>query len=212
MDPDPAYDPPPPFSEVPDGEGGAGPNGTVTQDEQATELSGDQRAAEEKRQKFLRKELEKRQAERDKLQLDFNIPGKGFKGALNTMRAKLREHQDTLDRLQARLSQKGFSGTQAPVVIEVKSKQNGDFTKDVAEQILQEILQMDNAGPVTVRLTLPPNNRKGLRSKAEAQLQAFISECVHCALPNQACRLIDIRHCRFDFPSSTEGDMMILTV
>lgn len=188
LDPDPTSDPPPPFTEVVGGEGGAGPSVSVTQDEQVTELSGEQKVAEERRQKFLRKELEKRQSERDKLQTDLDrIPDKDPKRAL-TAKKRLDEHQDTLKRLQARLSKRGFSSTQAPVVFEAKLRPDGNFVKDATEQILEAILQMDNAGPVRVQVTLP---KKGPRPKADT-LQAFISE--------------------FEFPSSIEKGTMIITV
>ncbi|KAI6157644.1 hypothetical protein BKA82DRAFT_4059663 [Pisolithus tinctorius] len=188
LDPDPADDPPPPFSEVACGEGGAAPSGPVTQDEQATELSGDQKAAEEKRQRFLREMLEKRQSERDKLQMNLgNLSGKENKRAPG-MKSKLDELQGTLDRLQARLSKKSFSGTQTPIV-EVKIRpSNGDLVKDVSERILEELLLMDNAGPVSFQVTLP---KKVPKFKVET-LQEFIS--------------------KFDFPSSTEKDTMTIIV
>lgn len=189
LDPDPAGDPPPPFTEFPGGEGSTGPSASVAQDEQVTELSGEQNVAEERRQKFLRKELEKWESERDKLQMELDrIRDEGSKCALD-LRTELGEHQDTLKRLQARLSKKGFSGTQAPVVVEVKYKPNSDFVKDVTEQILEGILQMDSIGPVRFEVMLPTG--KGRKLKIDA-LQAFISE--------------------FNFPSLIQKNMTIITV
>ncbi|KIK28072.1 hypothetical protein PISMIDRAFT_152489 [Pisolithus microcarpus 441] len=106
------------------------------------------------------------------------------------LKKKLDEHQDVLNRLQARLSKKDFSDPHAPFVIKVRNKSYGDPIKDVAEQILEGILQTDNAGPISVEVTLPPP-KKGRKTKVDV-LQAFISE--------------------FGFPSSIERDTMIITV
>lgn len=190
LDPNPANDPPPPFSESADIGGVAGPSASVAQDEQVTELSGDQKVVEERRQIFLRKEVEKRQSERNKLQTELDrINDKESKNAL-VSKKKLDEHQDALNRLQARLSKKDFSDPHAPFVIKVRNKSYGDPIKDLAEQILEGILQTDNAGPISVEVTLPPP-KKGRKTKVDV-LQAFISE--------------------FGFPSSIERDTMIITV
>lgn len=192
LDPDPANDPPPPFSESADIEGVAGPSASVAQDEQVTELSGEQKVVEERRQIFLRKELEKRQSERSNLQTELDrVNNKESKNAnASGLKKRLDEHQDVLNRLQARLSKKDFSETHTPCVIKVRNKPNNDPIKDVAEQILEGILRTDNADPVSVEVTLPPP-RKGRKTKVDA-LQAFISE--------------------FDFPSSIKNDTMIIVV
>lgn len=186
LDPDPANDPPPPFSEVAGDEGGVLSSEAITQDEQTTELSGDQEAAEERRRKFLLKELAKYQSEQHKLQMELdNKSDKRSKRAL-TVKSKLDEFQDRMGRLQVRLSKIGLPGTHAPVVVNVKLKPNGDFISNVAEHILEGLLA--NTSPFSVQVLLP---KKAPESKID-NLHTFISE--------------------FGFPSSTERDTMTIIV
>lgn len=109
LDPDPSHDPPPSFSEAMGEVGREGNNDPVTQDEQPTGLSDEQKAAEERRQVFLMKELSRLETERDRLQTELESKLEGSK-AFVAVTSKLDGTQNLLSRLKARISKMQFSG------------------------------------------------------------------------------------------------------
>ncbi|KAG6336619.1 hypothetical protein ID866_2458 [Astraeus odoratus] len=116
LDPDPSHDPPPPFSDAVGGEdtGNTKANGDpVTQDEQPTELTEEQRIAEKKRQVFLLKELTRQQTQRDRLQEDLDKMDHNSKRA-QQVKSKLNGIANSLDRLKERISKKCFSSETVP--------------------------------------------------------------------------------------------------
>ncbi|KAL4078559.1 hypothetical protein V8B97DRAFT_1938029 [Scleroderma yunnanense] len=109
LDPDPTHDPPPSFSEAVGEVDGAQRNSDpVTQDEQSTELSDEQKAMEGRRQEFLMKELARQQAERDRLQAELDGKPKAARAA--TLKSKLEDILNSLEGVKMRMSKKQFSG------------------------------------------------------------------------------------------------------
>ena len=187
LDPDPPYDPPPPFSEAV-GEAGAQVNSDpVTQDEQPTGLTGEHKITEERRQTFLIKELSKQEAERDRLQGKLESKPKN----LEPLKLKMDEVQDSLRRIKARISKTQFCGEnsfflwqtmskfstdapESPIIVDLKPRMNGPSVKEVSDFILNEILQSNHTGSIYIQIVI-----KKQKQKVESSLREFAEEYVN---------------------------------
>ena len=76
------------------------------------------------------------------------------------------------------LSKFSIDAPDAPIVLDVKPKPNGEPVKEVSDLLLEELVQSDHAGSVCIQVSLP----KKQKQKIESLLREFVTEYVYCSL------------------------------
>ena len=116
--------PPPPFTEfagVPEGfAAGEGPaqEDPVTQDEAPTELTKEQKAAEEKRIAFLMTQVQELEGSRSSLQKKLDKEDDPVGSPANALESDLEDAETTLNSIKARMQKKKFSGESSLVLVQ----------------------------------------------------------------------------------------------
>ncbi|KAF8843039.1 hypothetical protein BDN67DRAFT_255390 [Paxillus ammoniavirescens] len=176
--------PPPPFTEIPGvGEvtvSGEGPKheDPVTQDQQPTELTKEQRAAEAKRQAFLMTQIKELEGERNRLQGNLDPKNKPSGKAAADIKSNLAETEKSLSAVKARISKVIFSEPPTNFLIpdvNVTGKSSEEVGLMIASEILDMLLARDDAGPMTIQVLIKgkPTTKKSKDAK-EAVL-AFVT-------------------------------------
>ncbi|KAG6375493.1 hypothetical protein JVT61DRAFT_3052 [Boletus reticuloceps] len=168
----PSGSPPPPFTEfagVPEGlAAGEGPVGQdpATQDEAPTELTQEQKAAEEKRIAFLMIQVQELEGSRVKLEKTLDKEDDPAGSPANAIVSDLEDEAKMISSIKARIAKKKFSEPPLnPPINEIflthKSVAEAQYT--ITSAILDELLARDDAGPMTIQFTI--NKQKLLKTK-----------------------------------------------
>jgi DNA repair exonuclease SbcCD ATPase subunit len=166
--------PPPPFTEfagVPDGlaagEARAGED-PLTQDEGLTELTEEQKAAEEKRITFLSSQLPTLEGASADLQTKLDKEDDPVGSPANAIESDLEDAAKTATDIKARIAKKKFSEPPSdPLIREVQlaNKSVAEIQFAITNAVLEVLLTRDDAGPMTIQAVI--NKQKPLRNKAK---------------------------------------------
>ncbi|KAG8214058.1 hypothetical protein J3R82DRAFT_10815 [Butyriboletus roseoflavus] len=160
--PSPSRTPPPPFTEfagVPEGPAaGEGPaeQDPVTQDEAPTELTKEQKAAEEKRTAFLVTQAQELEKSRAKLQARLDDDDSKSRSG-QAIESDLEDQEKTLIDVKARIAKKKFS----------------ESLFAITSAMLEVMLKQDDAGPMIIQATI--NKQKSLKGKAKETKDALVA-------------------------------------
>ncbi|KAF9227211.1 hypothetical protein BS17DRAFT_453407 [Gyrodon lividus] len=175
----PICTPPPLFTEfagVGEVSAGEGPTNKepVMQDEQPTELTEEQKAAEAKRQAFLMKYLTELEDIRERLQGELEAT-KDKTTKKNTVKSKLEDTEKSLSGVKTRMSKKAFSEPPAnPSIPEISlAGKHEDIQSTLQRGILDALLARDDAGPLIVRVDIPKGKTK---QKAKDAVTTFAEQ------------------------------------
>jgi hypothetical protein len=126
----------------------------VTQDEEPTVLTDEQKAAEEKRRAFLMTQVKELQDERDRLQAVLTAKGKSSNA---TMKSKLEETEKTLSAVRARITKTIFSKSPEnppKPEIDVVGKAPVEAQSTVVAAMINMLSERDDAGPMAIQVVV----------------------------------------------------------
>ncbi|KAF8557632.1 hypothetical protein OG21DRAFT_231947 [Imleria badia] len=180
--PAPSRTPPPPFTEfagVDEGlAAGEGPaeDDPATHDEAPTELTEEQKAAEEKRHAFLLTQVQELEGSRTKLQKTLDKEDDPAGSPANAIESDLEDGDKTMSSIKARMVKKKFSEPPSnPSIQEVplanKSATEVQFV--LTSAVLDMLLARDDAGPMTIQAAI--NRQKPLKGKGKEAKDAVMA-------------------------------------